>query len=69
MINLAGLPPLTGFYIKLGVLQSTSIALVVFLLSFSVSLLFAYMRLFLITPHKEGLKLYIVVPCCLGVLF
>ena len=47
ILNLAGLPPITGFFIKLIVLQSTSLALGSSLLLFSFASLFAYLRLFL----------------------
>ena len=47
LINLAGLPPLTGFFMKVGVLQLIRVGLGVILLSFSVVLLFSYMRLYL----------------------
>jgi len=67
IINLAGLPPLTGFFMKIGVLQLIRLNMGVILLSFSVVLLFSYMRLFLMGREKNRLKY--LIPCCLGGLF
>ena len=66
IINLAGLPPLTGFFMKIGVLQLISVNLGVILLFFSVILLFSYMRLFLMGREKD---MKYLIPCCLGGLF
>lgn len=69
IMNLAGLPPLTGFFIKLNVLQIIRLRRGIILLIFSIILLYAYMRLFLLTPKHKPLTITTVLPCCLGIVF
>lgn len=68
LLNLAGLPPITGFFIKLIVLQMVIFGLGVFLLGFSVFILYTYLRLFLIVPFKKPNWALSFVICSLGVL-
>merc|ERR1712136_68586 len=67
--NLSGLPPLTGFFIKLNVLQIIGLSRGIILLTFSIILLYAYMRLFLLSPKHKPLTITAVLPCCLGIVF
>ena len=69
IINLAGLPPLTGFFMKLCVLQLVNFCWGFFLLLFSSFLLFAYIRVFLWNSAlKSPLKFPSIVVCCIGLL-
>jgi len=52
IINLAGLPPLTGFFMKIGVLELVGLRQMIVLLFFSSIVVYAYLRLFLIAPIR-----------------
>ena len=70
MLNNAGLPPLTGFYIKLMVLQVTGLMTRFFLLSLSVLLIYIYVRIFLYSSEKlSGVKSSTLLVCTLGLLY
>ena len=69
ILNMAGLPPITGFFMKIGVLQCAGGGLAFTLLIFSMLHLFAYRRQFIIgaTSGKE-LRALTITTCCLGLL-
>ena len=70
ILNMAGLPPLTGFMIKLNVLQNIRLGYGILLLAASTPLLFAYMRMFIFGPRTRGaLKGLTIGVCCLGLVF
>lgn len=69
MINLAGLPPITGFFIKLSVLQQTRLRFTTILLLFRVTLIYAYIRVFIINVNSKGKPHFILFVCCLGPIF
>lgn len=70
ILNIAGIPPLSGFILKLNVLQIISFGLRGFLLTFSLFILYAYLRLFLFWWDRIGhLKLNVVLVCCIGLIF
>jgi len=68
ILNLAGLPPLTGFFIKIIVLQTVRIGVCAILLIFSVPLLYVYLRSFI--WHSEGseIKASSFFVCSLGLI-
>jgi len=67
LLNLAGLPPLTGFFIKLSVLQLIRVGDCIFLLSMTGPLLYVYVRTFLRSSMKLGnLKYSSIIACFLG---
>jgi len=69
ILNMAGLPPITGFFMKLGVLQCAGGGLGLTLLIFSMLHLFAYMRQFIIgATCEKGLRALTITTCCLGLL-
>ena len=47
LFNIAGLPPFTGFFMKLMAIQSLSLGLTILVLFFSLLVLYAYIRIFL----------------------
>lgn len=67
LFNLAGLPPMTGFFMKLSVLQTTGIRLSLILLLFSIALLFCYIRIFL-TMKMKRIKVSTLAVCSAGLL-
>ena len=70
LMNLAGLPPLTGFFMKLRVLQTTRAMIRVFLLFISVLILFAYARIYLFYTIKMGrIKIITMLVCILGIVY
>jgi len=71
LMNLAGFPPLTGFFMKLTVLQELRTIIGVLLLTLSLLILFAYLRLFLYPVVKKTgkVKLRTVMVCIIGVLY
>ena len=70
MINLAGLPPITGFLIKLGVLQLIPLRIGGIILALSTILLFSYIRVFLLAPRTKGpVKAITALACCIGALY
>ena len=70
MLNIGGLPPITGFLLKLIVIQRIRFGLRRILLILSLVILFAYLRVFLIAPASKGdLRAITVVVCSFGVLF
>ena len=70
ILNNAGLPPLTGFFIKLMVLQVTGLMTRFFLLSLSVLLINIYIRIFVFSREKlRELKSSTLVVCILGLLY
>lgn len=71
IMNLAGFPPLTGFFMKLTVLQELRSILGVLLLTLSLLLLFSYIRLFLypVVIKTGKIKLRTVIVCRFGGLY
>ena len=69
VLNVAGLPPLTGFFMKLSVLVLLRFSLALFFLLFSAIVLYSYMRLFLSSPSRSSPKPWITIPCGLGILY
>lgn len=67
ILNLAGLPPLTGFFIKFIVLQTVSLVLGGIILALSVPVLFAYLRLFIIIGRSRRLDLGTILVRSLGI--
>ena len=69
-LNLAGLPPLTGFILKLTVLQTMSMSLLPPFLSCSGIILHAYLRIFLFSPFVKlhGLTWTTLLTCFLGII-
>lgn len=53
LLNLGGVPPLTGFMMKLRVLQIVAIPMRLLLLFFSLILIFAYTRTFLVSRVED----------------
>lgn len=68
LMNLAGLPPLTGFFLKVSVLQGLQIRLGIFLLFFSLILLASYLRIFLYSTKSSRLTWSTIVICSLGII-
>lgn len=67
MFNLSGIPPLRGFFIKLGILQFTMLNLSIFLLCFSSFLLYAYTRVFIVNRTKtQKMKSRTIMVCRWG---
>jgi len=69
ILNIAGLPPITGFLLKLGVIQMIDLRLTFVLLLSSVPLLFAYCRLFLFSVRKGVFDVWCVLSCGLGIIY
>lgn len=65
LLNLAGIPPMTGFILKVTVLQLIPVVLGLFLVLVSVSLLCAYVRTFWHRPSK--LDPLTVLVCSFGI--
>ena len=62
--NLSGIPPLRGFFIKLGILQFTRLNMSIFLLFFSSFLLYAYTRVFIVNRTKtQKMKSRTIIVC------
>lgn len=68
IINISGLPPMTGFIIKFEVLQMVRFDLAVFLLLMSAPVLFAYVRQFLFVQVSGDIALTTIVVCSLGLI-
>ena len=69
MLNAAGLPPITGFFIKLIVLQNISIGLRRIILLLSIPLLYAYVRVFIYGTRKIGtINVITLMFCSLGLI-
>ena len=67
MLNLGGLPPFTGFIIKISMLQFTLLRQGILILLISIGPLYAYTRCFLISPlKKEKLKFSTILVCSAG---
>lgn len=66
ILNIAGLPPMSGFFIKLRVLQTTNVDMGIVLLTFSVPLLYAYMRVFVLSPSKWKFNITTLFICSVG---
>lgn len=64
-LNLAGLPPMTGFFMKISILQSLTFSLAFTLLFGTVFLLFRYIRSFLYRSKSDHIGLHLLV-CLLG---
>jgi len=70
IMNRAGLPPLTGFFIKLNLLQNMRLSYGILLLAMSTPLLYAYIRVFIYGSRNRGtLKVQTVLVCRLGIFF
>ena len=69
IFNLAGLPPMSGFYLKLTVLHLVRYSLGIFLLLLSSALLYAYLRVFLVTIPKGMVSPLTLCTCRLGALY
>ena len=70
IMNLAGFPPMTGFFMKLMVLQGLRSNIGVLLLALSLFIIFSYIRMFLYPVVKSSgkVKLSTILVCTLGVL-
>ena len=69
ILNLAGVPPLTGFWMKLVVLQQVRFGTAIALILAALPFLYAYVRLFLMAPISHGKPaIKTVVVCGLGCL-
>jgi len=67
MLNLAGLPPLTGFMIKLLAIQGIEIGMGGIFLALSALFLFCYLRIFLLRNENLGsLRLWTILFCRMG---
>lgn len=66
ILNLAGLPPITGFFMKLMVLQTLRIRFCVILFLFSVPLLFVYLRAFMWNTGAREIKMSSLLVCRIG---
>ena len=70
ILNLAGLPPMTGFFIKLLVLEQLSVGVGCVMVILTAPLLFAYIRAFLISSrHPGSLRPLTVCVSCIGFIF
>ena len=71
IMNMAGLPPLTGFIIKLNALQHIRMSYGILLLSLSTPLLYAYIRNFLFSRirNRGSLNALTILVCILGLIF
>lgn len=69
ILNLAGLPPLTGFFMKLRVLQMLGFGLGIVILAFSVAPLYAYLRVFLYGTLVCRVSTGTLMFCSLGLFF
>ena len=70
MLNNAGLPPLTGFFIKLMVLQAAGLITRFFLLALSVLMIYIYVRIFIYSSEKlSDVKTSTLIVCSLGILY
>jgi len=69
LLSLAGLPPITGFCIKLIVLPFLRLGFCCYLLGLSAVILYAYLRAFLRTVSKGRLRIWVVLVCSIGCLF
>ena len=69
ILNLAGLPPLTGFFMKIGVLALVRLRIRFVLLFFSAVVVYAYLRIFLMAPIGIKNQPWTAVPCGMGVFF
>ena len=67
MLNLAGLPPLTGFMIKLSVLQLIPRGLCILALFLSLVILYSYLRIFV--RGEKNLEATTAIACRLGLAF
>ena len=69
IMNLAGLPPMTGFFIKIRILQTVRVRIRVILLLLTVPLLFAYVRFFIMSPTRMiRPKMRTIIVCSIGCL-
>ena len=70
IMNLAGLPPLTGFFMKLKVLQIARLRWGFVLLLASAPLLYAYIRSFLInsSSQRDKIKITTISVCSMGLI-
>jgi len=67
ILNLAGLPPLSGFIIKLRVLRYLSVILGVLLLLHSLTFLYSYLRVFLMeSPPNGDVNTITIMACMIG---
>lgn len=67
--NLAGLPPFTGFFMKLHIIQIIAPGWCFLMILFNSLILYAYVRVFLFTDNKKRpIKTTTVLVCSLGLL-
>lgn len=68
--NLAGLPPLTGFFMKLNIIQLVNPRWGIMLLLFSAVVLYSYLRVFLFSAYKQNssINIFTVIVCGFGLL-
>lgn len=70
LMNIAGLPPITGFLIKMRMLQLTDTRMGLFLLLTSSFPLFTYLRYYLIKPYNwRKIERSTFVVCSVGLIF
>jgi len=69
LLNQAGIPPLTGFFIKLRILQTINFRAGCLLILSSAPLLYSYLRNFLMSAISDGpIKARTVVVCSIGLI-
>lgn len=66
--NIAGVPPITGFFMKLSIFPFLNLGVIIILLATTSLLLLAYFRVFLSYPLSP-LKFVTLLSCFLGVLY
>jgi len=69
IINIGGLPPLTGFFMKLFIMQQLALGMGVLLLRISTFLLYSYIRLFLHDKWKKHVNISSLLVCCFGLVW
>ena len=70
IMNLGGLPPITGFFMKLIILPTISLGFGIILMAFSAILLFAYIRAFMYNSTQKGrIKIMTLCACSMGLIF
>jgi len=67
ILNLAGLPPITGFFMKLVVLEQISVGVGCIMVVLTAPLLYAYIRVFIFSTCRKGpLRSLTICVRCLG---
>lgn len=66
--NLGGLPPFTGFFLKLRVFQALPNSFISLLMVLSIPLLFAYLRMFLSSAYTAGVSATTLIIISIGII-